>query len=127
MNLPAHSGEQGQQANEASAAIHALRLAGAARFDPVRLHFLEVLAQRTLAQQGQVRHLLDTKLSQALAAFSARFAHAQAEAQASIDQVALQHPQAVAHLQGLCQAGDVNGVRRAVASLVKSSPPASLG
>ena len=126
MNQPEHSGAQGLQASDASAVICALRLAGAARFDPVHLHFLEVLALRANARQGKVKHLLDTRLQAALAAFRLRFEHAQSEAKARIDQIAPQHPQAVAHLQGLYQAGDVKGLRHAIAALEKSQPPVSL-
>ncbi len=44
------------------------------RFDPVRLHFLEALARRTQDHQGAVKHLLEDKLTRALAAYQERFA-----------------------------------------------------
>src|SRR4051794_39027037 len=56
-----------------NALIASLRTAGADRFDPVRLHYIEVLAERAIAHQGSVKRLLDAKLAQALAAFKERF------------------------------------------------------
>ena len=44
----------------------ALREAGAARLDPVGWHYIEVLANRTLAQTGAARELLQHKLDKAL-------------------------------------------------------------
>lgn len=52
--------------------IAQLRLQGAHRFEPVRFHFLEVLAQRTLSAQGGLRRVLDAKLAAALAQWCAR-------------------------------------------------------
>jgi hypothetical protein len=43
------------------------------RFDPVRLHFLEALARRTQDHQGAVKHLLEDKLTRALATYQERF------------------------------------------------------
>ena len=54
------------------ATIDALRARGAQQLDPVRLRFIEALARRALAHDGDTRRLLDTKLAQALAACSAR-------------------------------------------------------
>lgn len=44
----------------------ALREAGAARLDPVGWHYIEVLANRTLAQTGAAHELLQHKLDKAL-------------------------------------------------------------
>ena len=60
--------------------IEALRLLGAAQFEPVHFHFLAVLAQRTQAQQGPVKRILAAKLALALDAFKARFEQAQTDA-----------------------------------------------
>lgn len=54
------------------ATIDALRARGAQQLDPVRFRFIEALARRALAHDGDTRRLLDTKLAQALAACSAR-------------------------------------------------------
>lgn len=115
------------QSCDFSAEIAALRELGADKFDPVRLHYLQVLALRVSAQQGPVKHIMETKLAQALLAFKARFALAQAEAKEAIDQITPQHPQGAVDLQQLLKAGDVRGVRQGIASLKKSTPPASLG
>jgi hypothetical protein len=66
------------------ALIATLRQAGAGQFDAVRLHYLEVLAQRALAHRGGIRHLLDLRLAAALARFQERLESAQADADATI-------------------------------------------
>jgi len=64
-------------------AIDALRQDGADRFDPVRFHYIEVLAQRASTHQGRVRHILDGKLAQAVLALRQRVEQAQSDAQTS--------------------------------------------
>lgn len=49
------------------AALATLRSQGAARLDPVRFHYMEVLSQRMQDAPGEVRRLLQDKLQQALA------------------------------------------------------------
>ena len=61
------------------ALLASLRAAGVGRLDLVRLHFLEALARRTLAHQGNVRHLLEAKLAGALSAFQERLVPAAVE------------------------------------------------
>lgn len=61
-------------------ALAALRQAGADKFDPVHLHYLQALTRRANAHQGAVKHLLDAKLAQALAAYTARFAQSKNDA-----------------------------------------------
>jgi hypothetical protein len=63
----------GEADNDFSRAINSLRLSGADRFDPIALHYLEVLAHRTKAQHGRVKHILEDKLRLTLAAFEQRF------------------------------------------------------
>lgn len=58
------------------AAIASLRAAGADRFDPVRLHYLETLALRTASQAPNVQRLLNAKLAQVLVEFKTRFEQA---------------------------------------------------
>ncbi|MDO8773028.1 MAG: DUF2894 domain-containing protein [Burkholderiaceae bacterium] len=60
--------------------IDALRLQGAEQFDPVRLHYIEALAQRASAHQGNVKCILDGKLEAAAAALRERMERVQAEA-----------------------------------------------
>ena len=55
------------------ATLAALRAQGADRLDPVRFHYLEALARRTLQRQGDVRKILDAKLGEALAAYRKRY------------------------------------------------------
>jgi len=112
---------------EASVVIAALHQAGADKFDPVGLHYLDVLARRTSAHKGSVGRILDSKLAQALEAFRARFEHAQRDAQESIDQMAQHNQQASIDLQRLLKAGDVKGMRQGIASLKASGRPAPLG
>jgi Protein of unknown function (DUF2894) len=50
-----------------------LRAQGAHHRDPVRFHYLEVLAQRAQSQQGRVQQLLNNRLAQALAQWRGRF------------------------------------------------------
>ena len=54
------------------ASLESLRGEGAQRFDPVRFHYMEVLSKRLHAQQGEVRRILEDKLSVALTDYSER-------------------------------------------------------
>jgi hypothetical protein len=54
--------------------VDVLRLQGAHQLDPVRFHYLEVLARRADAHQGSVKRLLDGKLEAAAAALRERLA-----------------------------------------------------
>ncbi len=51
------------------AQIAIFRSQGADRIDPVRFRYIEALASRALLYQGEVRRILDAKLTQALTAF----------------------------------------------------------
>jgi hypothetical protein len=109
------------------ALIASLRMAGADRFDPMRLHYIDVLAKRGMAHQGRVKRMLDGKLAQALAAFKERFEQAQCDARVTIARTASQYPHADDDLQRLFIAGDFNGLSRFVASLKTSGQGVSLG
>jgi hypothetical protein len=63
---------------EVDGVLQALRLQGAARFDPVRFRFIEALASRTASRQGEARRLLEGKLNAALQDYRARFEQARA-------------------------------------------------
>ena len=115
------------QSCDFSGEIDALRLLGADKFDPVRLHYLQVLAHRVNTHQGPVKRILEGKLAQALVAFRARFAQAQGDAKDAIDQITKQHPHAAADLQWRLNTGDVRGVRQFIATMRASEPRASLG
>ncbi|MDI1261257.1 DUF2894 domain-containing protein [Aquabacterium sp.] len=56
--------------------LEALRREGAARFDPVRFHYLEVLSRRVEGAAAEVRHILQGKLDAALADYGQRCAPA---------------------------------------------------
>lgn len=112
---------------ELSVVIAALHLAGADKFDPVGLHYLDVLALRVSAHQGSVRRILVGKLAHALVAFQARFEQAQRDAQEAIDQIVQHDLQAGAELRRLLKVGDIKGVRHGVAVLKTSGRPAALG
>lgn len=107
--------------------LASLRVAGAGQFDPVGLHYLEVLATRTQAQQGVVKHMLDAKLAQALAAFTARFEQAQSDARDYIARITPQYPHAADELLRLFTAGDFKGLERYIATLTTNHHRASLG
>ncbi|MES2950868.1 MAG: DUF2894 domain-containing protein [Pseudomonadota bacterium] len=64
--------------------IDALRVEGADRFDPVRFHYIEVLAQRASTHHGSVRRILDEKLADAVAVLRQRFEQAHSTAQDAI-------------------------------------------
>jgi hypothetical protein len=107
--------------------IASLRTAGAARFDPVRLHYIEVLAKRAIAHRGSVKCMLDAKLAQALSAFKKRFDLAQCDAEETVARSVQQYPHAANDLQRLFAAGDFKGLRRFIATLKTSEQCASLG
>ncbi len=60
--------------------VDALRVEGADRFDPVRFHYIEVLAQRASTHHGSVRRILDEKLATAVAGLRQRFEQSQSTA-----------------------------------------------
>jgi hypothetical protein len=110
-----------------NALIASLRTAGAEQYDPVRLHYIEVLAKRAIAHQGSVKRMLDAKLAQALAAFKERFDLAQCDAKETVARSVQQYPHAANDLQRLFVAGDFKGLRRFIATLKTSEQCASLG
>ena len=67
-----------------SQAIASLRLLGADRFDPIGLHYLEVLARRRSVQRDRVKCILEDKLKQALDDFDQRFQLSQCNTKGAI-------------------------------------------
>jgi hypothetical protein len=67
-----------------SQAIASLRLLGADRFDPIGLHYLEVLARRRSVQRDRVKCILEDKLKQALDDFEQRFQLSQCNTKGAI-------------------------------------------
>ena len=110
-----------------SATMASLRLAGADQFDPVRLHYLQMLAIRANGQSAAVKRLLGIRLVQGLATYRARFEEAQSDARDAIVQAARHHPQASGDLQRLFTLGDLKAVKRRVATLKSNTCLESLG
>jgi hypothetical protein len=110
-----------------NALIAALRTAGADRFDPVRLHYIEVLAKRAAAHGGSVKRMLDARLAQALAAFKEGFEQAQGDSRETIARTVPQYPDAADELQRFFAAGDFKGLQRFAAALQTSGQGGSLG
>ena len=65
----APDGPPGPEPMPFGAALDALRDRGAHRADPVRFRFIESMARRTAAHQGDARRLLDDRVARLLAAF----------------------------------------------------------
>lgn len=111
---------------DTEALTSALRTAGADRFDPVRWHYIDVLAKRTASHQGSVRRMLDTRLAQALAAFKERFELAQATAREALSRGIQRYPHDARVLQQLFEAGDFKQMQRRIAALEGREQGASL-
>jgi len=73
--------------DRAGAAIEALRERGAHQFDPIRFRFIEALARRAHAYDGDARQLLDGRLAKLLADYGEHFDRARSGAGAAIDRV----------------------------------------
>jgi hypothetical protein len=97
--------------------IHSLRAQGANGFDPVRFRFIEALARRAAAHQGNARSIIDGKLGEALTEYRERFAQAQDGANGIVARTAEQFPEAADDLRQLCSAGDFRGLHCLVARL----------
>jgi hypothetical protein len=100
-----------------AATMAALRERGAPGFDAVRFRFIEALARRASAHEGDARRLLDGRLATLLAAFSERFEQAQAQAVISLEAVAARFPDSAGDLRRQHAAGDLPALRRLVARL----------
>lgn len=125
-----HSENQASQVDQPvdfSAALASLQQAGADKFDPVHMFYLQVLCKRANGHQGHVKSLLDNKLALALATFKTRFERAHTDARDSINHIAPQHPKAVAELQAKLDTGDLKSVHQTITKLKKGEPRASLG
>jgi hypothetical protein len=110
-----------------NAMIASLREAGAGRFDPVRLRYIEALARRAITHRGNVKRSLDTKLAHALAAFKERFDLARSDVQETVVQSVRQFPHAAGDLQQRFDAGDFRQLRQSIATLEAGEECTSLG
>ncbi len=97
--------------------LQALRLQGAARFDPVRFRFIEALAGRAASRQGEARRLLDSKLSAALEDYRTRFEQASAVAAGDLALAINDHPDAADELNRCHHEGDFRRLKHALARL----------
>lgn len=98
-------------------ALDTLRNAGADRFDPVRFHYLNVLAGRVSEQQGAAKAILTKRLTDELASYRQRFTTAQRVAQALAKRLTAQHPDSADELQQRVASGDFRGVQGLAATL----------
>jgi hypothetical protein len=98
-------------------AIERLRERGAHRCDPVRFRFIEALARRAAAHEGEVRRLLDARPACLLAEYGKQHEKACAEAADTFNRLAAEYPDAAAELGLLQRGGDFPGLRRLAARL----------
>lgn len=92
--------------------IALLRAAGAAQFDPNRLHHLSILANRSRLYPANVKDLLEAKLNLAVVAFENRFADAQAAARAALSRSTRVSAAGDSTLEQLFASGDFKGLHR---------------
>ncbi len=78
--------------------LEALRRQGADQLSPVDFHYMEALERRIPGQAPNVRHILETKLTLAVAAYQARFEQAQFNAAQATTAVAVEQRTALGQL-----------------------------
>ena len=86
--------------------ISALQERGEDRFDPVRFHYIQSLAQRSLSHSTSVSRMLETKTREAIAAYRADFTQAQEQAALVLERAATRCPareEALQHLFERCE------------------------
>lgn len=72
-----------ESVRDAQATLDAWREQGDDRLDPLRFHFMEALARRAAAHEGEARRILDARLSTLLEAYAGDLASRAATAQAA--------------------------------------------
>ncbi|WP_300442270.1 DUF2894 domain-containing protein [Zoogloea sp.] len=97
--------------------IDALRARGADHLDPVRFRFIEALARRSAAEQGDARRVLDGRLATALDEYTARFDQTQTRAGDTLACTVAQFPDAADRLDAIYRAGNFRELRQFIASL----------
>lgn len=107
----------GPTGNAASlhAALAALEVSGADRFNPVRFGFIKAMAKRCLEQRESVANLVANKALRALEKYQSELLSEQADAEPLVKQVASSHPEAAEQVQSMFDAHDFRGVRRLAA------------
>ncbi len=106
--------------------IDALVEAGAARFDPLAIHHINLLAARAKDYAEPVRRRIEAKLANAVEVLEQRFWSARTEAMEAAAQASKRFPAAADDLQALVAKGDFKALRRAVAALEAGSATSSL-
>ncbi len=101
-------------ANDPAAALAALRAAGAAQIDPVRLRYLEALARRSSHPQG------DARLATRLADYTACLGKARGEADALLALACGEFPDAADELTALHASSHFAQLRQRIARLEAS-------
>ena len=96
--------------------------AGAQRFDPLRLHYLQTLAQRAAWAPLPIRQLLQARLVQDLGTLQTAYAAARQRVQCATEAMAKQQPQAAAAMQALLDAGDCKAAQQRLAALQRKAP-----
>lgn len=103
-----------------AATLAALRAAGAAQIDPVRLRYLEALARRSAGLQGDGRQQLDARLTRALADYRAQLDRARSTADTLLADACARHPEAADELTALHASGQFARLRQRIARLAAS-------
>ena len=112
------SGQPGAlEAVDPRVTIDALRARGADRLDPVRFRFIEALARRSAAAQGDARRVLDGRLATVLDEYTARFDQTQTRAGETLACTVAQFPDAADRLDAIYRAGNFRELRQFIASL----------
>ncbi len=97
------------------ARLDALRREGAARLDPTRFRYLEVMARRLASQPPPVRALLEDRLLAALAAYDRQLARARNDAAAATERLLATRPALAPKARQLQARGDLAALRRLAA------------
>lgn len=113
------------KAPDPAATLAALRAAGAAQIDPVRLRYLEALARRSAGLQGDSRTQLDARLAQALADYRAQLDRARRSADTLLADACARHPEAADELAALHASSQFAQLRQRTARL-DASPRGTL-
>lgn len=101
----------------------ALKASGIERFDAGELAAIESMLARAESLREGARRRLEERARKQLFSLELRFQAAQADAQAAIERVARQDPQAAKDLRERAESGDVDGARRSAEVLYARGAP----
>ena len=117
------SGVAQQQVCDEDPGIAALRALGADHLCPIRFRYAQALAQRLAVLQGEIRRVLDGRLTQLLADVALQVATLRTQWEQAMPALLQRHPQAAQVLRQLHAEGDVRALRRLLTRL--DGPPRS--